>query len=73
MTARRVRAAVDSSLCEGHGLCLTSAPDVFEMGSDERAYVTCTDITSDLLPGVLQAAQMCPTQAITVDEEAPPS
>ncbi len=71
MTGPRVRVAVDSQLCEGHGLCLGSAPAVFEMGPDEHAYVTETEITSELLPGVRAAAQICPTQAITVDEGAP--
>jgi ferredoxin len=66
MTGPRI--VVDAQLCEGHGLCLTSAPAVFEMRSDERAYVAATEITSTLLPGVREAAQMCPTQAISVDE-----
>jgi ferredoxin len=67
MTAR---AAVDAACCEGHALCLGEAPEVFDMGPGERAYVLDIEITDELLPAVERAALSCPTQAIRI-ERAP--
>jgi ferredoxin len=63
-----LRAKVDPTVCEGHALCLTYAPQIFDMGSDERAFVTDTPITDELAPGVQEAASQCPTQAISLTE-----
>lgn len=64
------RATVDPEVCEGHALCMTCAPQIFDMGyDDEHAFVTDTPITDDLLPGVREAVSQCPTQAITLTED----
>jgi ferredoxin len=59
-----VRAVVDPLVCEGHALCLSHAPAIFDMGADERAYVTGAEITAELMPGLRAAIEACPTQAI---------
>jgi len=66
MTAR---VTVDPLLCEGHALCEALAPDVFEMGDDDRAHVRDVEITSDLLPRVRDAVRACPCQAIDLRAE----
>jgi ferredoxin len=62
------RAVVDPLVCEGHALCLSHAPAIFDMGADEHAYVTGTEITAELMPGVRAAIEACPTQAIRLED-----
>jgi ferredoxin len=66
---RSIRIAIDAMACDGHALCVAVAPQVFEMGDDERAHVIDVAITDALRPSVLEAARVCPCQAIEVDEE----
>jgi ferredoxin len=58
------RITIDQTLCEGHALCEALAPDVFEMGDDDRAHVRDVDVTADMLPRVQEAVRACPCQAI---------
>jgi ferredoxin len=55
--------------CIGAGICLFTAPDVFDQ--DEEALVVLVQETppESLRGDVLTAARQCPTQAITVDGE----
>ena len=62
------RPIVDTSRCEGHALCLSSAPDVFDLGPDERAIVLPVPITDELVPDVEEALRSCPTGAISWED-----
>lgn len=66
---RSIRITIDAMACDGHALCVAVAPDVFEMGDDERARVIDVPITDALRPAVFEAARVCPCQAIEVREE----
>jgi len=66
MSGLTMRAMVDPLVCEGHALCMSHAPAIFDMGADEHAYVTGTEITAELMPGVRAAIEACPTQAISI-------
>ena len=56
--------------CEGHALCVVFAPTVFVMDDEaERAIVADVEITDELLPGVRQAVNSCPVQAIRLRED----
>lgn len=67
MTVRR-RVLVDSHLCEGHALCLDTAPEVFDLSDDDVA--TCTERPADGLWNQVQAAvDACPRGAIVVVED----
>ena len=63
---RRVRVAVHNGHCHKYAICQQEAPEVFALRSPTR-------LTFDAAPpaeqtrGVLQAARLCPMQAITVD------
>jgi ferredoxin len=59
-----LRVVVDTDLCEGHALCLAFAPDVFELGEDERAAVLDVALTDDVVERVKEAVARCPVQAI---------
>jgi ferredoxin len=62
------RPVVDRASCEGHALCLSAAPTVFDLDATERAYVREVEITEDLLPQIEDAITSCPTQAIRFEE-----
>jgi ferredoxin len=63
------RPVVDRTLCEGHALCLTTAPEVFEVDPTERAFVLDVAVTETLGTTIDQAIDMCPTRAISWKEE----
>jgi ferredoxin len=54
------RPIIDEHACSGHGDCAVVAPDVFEL--DDIAVVIGAGEPEE----VLQAAEACPTAAITV-------
>ena len=60
-----VEIVVDATLCEGHALCVSAAPDVFEIGDDEKAVVLDVELTDDILGQVDDAILRCPVQAIS--------
>lgn len=60
---------VDKDLCCGHGICLILAPNVFEMGDDDRAAVVRPELDGTDSAAALDAVSECPARAIrTVDE-----
>jgi len=71
-----MRVRVDLARCEDHGQCVFSAPDVFSLDDDGRQAfrrVATEMYRSDVLPDELradveEAADVCPLQAISVEE-----
>lgn len=59
------RPVVDYDLCEGCGSCVEICPSAFELRDDEKAYVIgdCGDCDCE------EAAGICPTEAITIEED----
>jgi len=57
---------VDLRACDGHGLCASVAPDVFELGDDDKPIKNEAELTEPQLERALLAEQSCPCQAITV-------
>ncbi|MDQ3587629.1 MAG: ferredoxin [Actinomycetota bacterium] len=60
----RIAIQVDRALCIGSGDCVDSAPDVFELDSEDKAVVIDPDRAST--DEVLEAAGNCPVTAIFV-------
>jgi ferredoxin len=56
---------IDTDKCEGHGLCVQLAPEIFDLSDDEIAFCT-TSPNAGQLSVVNAAAAACPRQAITV-------
>ena len=48
-----MRITVDHNKCEGHALCLLAAPEVFEAGDDDRAWMTLDQPGEELRPSWL--------------------
>lgn len=63
-----MKATVDAELCTGCGLCVDACPEMFDMGDDEIAVVKMSEVPDDALDDCRQAAEDCPTEAITLDE-----
>ncbi len=56
---------VDARRCEGHGVCIELAPDVFDLEDDDLVIVTNERPGPERAPAVRAAAAACPRQAIT--------
>jgi ferredoxin len=61
-----LRITIDTSKCMGSGNCLFWAPGVFGLSDDGVAFVAHPDSADADERKVRQAADGCPTQAISV-------
>ncbi len=66
--ARILRVRIDQQLCEGHALCIETAPEVFDLTDDDIA--RCVEQPPpEYWEQVRAAVDACPRGAITVAEE----
>lgn len=63
-----MKVSVDFDVCASTGACMQVCPEVFEVRSDGYLYILQEEPSSDLADKVRQAAELCPTGAITVEE-----
>jgi ferredoxin len=63
-----MRIAVDLDLCQGHGVCCSEAPALFELDRD-KVRVLNDRPPADLRAAARLAAKYCPTLAIKIQEE----
>ncbi|MGQ0733287.1 MAG: ferredoxin [Acidobacteriota bacterium] len=63
-----MRVVVDLTICAVHGLCVETAPEVFEIGDDGTLKVLNATPPETLQDRVQQAARECPTGAITIED-----
>lgn len=61
------RIVIDRQKCQGIGACVGAAPDVFEIDSAGKATVINKEGADDEV--ILQAAEACPLEAITLYDE----
>jgi len=57
---------VDADLCSGCAVCESTAPDVFKMNDDSIAEVLPEGLAQAEKDLVVEAAESCPSEAITV-------
>jgi ferredoxin len=62
-----MKVTVDFDVCASTGSCMQICPEVFELRSDGYLYILQEEPPDSLRTQVEQAADMCPTAAITVD------
>jgi ferredoxin len=62
-----VRVTVDYDVCASTGSCMQVCPEVFEVRSDGFLYVLQEEPPEELRDKVIQAEDLCPTGAITVE------
>jgi len=63
-----MKVVVDYDLCEGNAECMKAAPEVFEVGEDDRAKILIARPGEELRAKVEKAVRRCPRQAITIVE-----
>ena len=63
-----MKITVDYDLCASTGGCMQLSPEVFEVRSDGYLYVLNEEPPADLHDKVREAADLCPTAAISVEE-----
>ena len=62
-----IKVVVDRDLCQNHGQCVFAAPQVFELDDEDELVVLQDEVGEDLRANVEDAADVCPTQAITIE------
>lgn len=63
-----MRVTVDFDVCASTGACAQVAPEVFEVRSDGFLYILQEEPPAELHDKVRQAADLCPTAAISIEE-----
>ena len=63
-----MKVIVDFDVCMSNAQCVLAAPDVFEVREDGMLYVLQEEPPESLRAHVENAARLCPTQAITIEE-----
>ena len=62
-----MKVVVDYDICASTGACTQICPEVFEVRSDGYLYVLIESPGEELREKVNQAADLCPTAAITIE------
>jgi ferredoxin len=63
-----MKVGVDLSTCDLHGLCVETAPEVFEIGDDGQLHLLKETPPDDLRAKVEKAVRECPTGAIWIEK-----
>ncbi len=63
-----MKIVVDFDLCESNGLCMESAPEVFEVRDDDFLYILDENPPEELRSKVELAVRSCPKQAISIED-----
>ena len=63
-----MRISVDLDLCQGHGVCCSEAPGLFEMDGEKVRVLEAAPAPEHHAAAKL-AAKYCPTRAIHLQEE----
>ena len=61
-----MKVTVDFDVCASTGSCMQICPEVFEVRSDGYLYILQEEPGEELRGKVTEAAEACPTAAITV-------
>ena len=63
-----MKVKVDFDMCASTGSCMQICPEVFEVRSDGYLYVLIDEPGPELETKVREAADLCPTAAISIEE-----
>lgn len=63
-----MRVSVDQDMCQGHGVCYMTTPEIFQTREEDgQACVVLAEIPPELEDAAILAQQSCPERAITVE------
>jgi ferredoxin len=63
-----MKVVVDMDKCQDHGQCAFAAPEVFQISPEGKLVVLQDDPDESLRDAVEEAADVCPVQAITIED-----
>jgi ferredoxin len=63
-----MKVSVDFDVCASTGACMQVCPEVFEVRSDGYLYVLQEEPGEELHAKVRDAADLCPTGAISIED-----
>lgn len=63
-----MKVVVDQSICNLHGLCVETAPEVFKIGDDGALHVVDETPPESVRAKVDKAVRECPTGAISIEK-----
>jgi ferredoxin len=64
-----VRVTVDYELCQGHGMCVLEAPEVFALDKDDdQVRLLVQEPDESLRSKVSAAVHYCPTMALSIED-----
>ena len=63
-----MKVSIDFDVCASTGACMQVCPEVFEVRSDGYLYILHEEPPAELHDRVREAAEMCPTAAISIEE-----
>lgn len=66
-----MRVSVDLDLCQGHGVCESEAPSVFDLGKNSQVTIVCDRPDETVRPMVEAAVKFCPTSALRITDDVP--
>ncbi|MGH4014258.1 MAG: ferredoxin [Pseudonocardiaceae bacterium] len=61
-----MRVEVDPNICEGHGQCNATAPEVYDLDEGGYCLIRTPEVPPHLESLAEEGAQACPVYAITV-------
>lgn len=64
-----MRVVVDFDLCESNAVCMSIAPEVFEVRDDDFLYILDETPPEELRSKVEEAVRRCPKQAISIADD----
>ncbi|HEY5109892.1 MAG TPA: ferredoxin [Acidimicrobiales bacterium] len=64
-----MRIVVDRDLCQGHGVCESEAPGVFEVGKDHQVVVLDSEPPENRRSELEAAVRFCPTHALSIVDD----
>ena len=63
-----MKVCVDPGLCSGCGPCVDICPEAFELNEEGVATVKLDEIPVELQDACKEAADSCPTEAISIEQ-----
>ena len=63
-----MKVKVDYDLCEANAVCMQQAPEVFLVDDEDNLQILDENPGPELREKVLDAARLCPRQAISTEE-----
>lgn len=64
-----IRIVVDRDLCQGHGVCESEAPELFEVDKDRKVVVLDETPGESHRKQLEAAVKYCPTHALSIVED----